>query len=106
MRTSLHRTAPFWVALALPLTAQEGTVTAATFDADRAMLSEEPMFDPFYPMGSRSLQEVLDERLVDDETPLLVLEVGDQTLALLTAQMAYHHVAQGELAGEPWLVTF
>jgi len=88
------------------LTAQEGTVTAATFDVDRAMLSDEPMFDPFYPTGSRSLQEVRDERLVDDETPLLVVEVGGRQLGLLTAQMAYHHVAQGELAGEPWLVTF
>jgi hypothetical protein len=27
-------------------------------------------------------------------------------LALVTDQMAYHHVAQGEIAGEPWMVSF
>ena len=25
---------------------------------------------------------------------------------LLTDQMAYHHVAQGDIAGEPWMVSF
>jgi hypothetical protein len=27
-------------------------------------------------------------------------------LALLTQQMSYHHLAQGEMAGEPWMVSF
>jgi hypothetical protein len=27
-------------------------------------------------------------------------------LAFLTDQMAYHHVAQGEMNGEPWMVSF
>jgi hypothetical protein len=27
-------------------------------------------------------------------------------VALVTDQMAYHHVAQGEIAGEPWMVSF
>jgi len=35
-----------------------------------------------------------------------VMDVAGQKLALVTRQMAYHHVAQGELAGEPWMVTF
>jgi hypothetical protein len=27
-------------------------------------------------------------------------------LAFLTDQMVYHHVAQGETNGEPWMVSF
>ena len=40
----------------------------------------------------------------DDE--LLVFERGGEQRGLLLPQMVYHHVAQGELAGEPYLVTF
>jgi hypothetical protein len=25
---------------------------------------------------------------------------------LISSQMAYHHVAQGDMNGEPWMVTF
>ena len=36
----------------------------------------------------------------------MVMVRGGQHLALSTMQMSYHHVAQGELAGEPWMVSF
>ena len=29
-----------------------------------------------------------------------------KTLVLVSSQMTYHHVAQGEMEGEPWMVTF
>jgi hypothetical protein len=41
-----------------------------------------------------------------DAEELLVFGRGDQYRALILRQMVYHHVAQGELAGEPYLVTF
>ena len=31
---------------------------------------------------------------------------GGSTLTFLTMQMSYHHIAQGDLAGEPWMVSF
>lgn len=37
---------------------------------------------------------------------MLAFEAGGRTLALVSSQMSYHHVAQGEMAGEPWMVTF
>jgi hypothetical protein len=37
---------------------------------------------------------------------LIVIERKGKYRALLAREMAYHHVAQGELAGEPYLVTF
>ena len=87
---------------ATPLLAQ----TAEDFDPDRAMLSDAPMFDAFYPAEYESLADALDDRRVDDDTALLVLEQGGSTLTFLTMQMSYHHIAQGELAGEPWMVSF
>jgi len=37
---------------------------------------------------------------------LIVIKRNNEHRALLAREMAYHHVAQGELAGEPYLVTF
>ena len=76
------------------------------FDASRAMLTDEPMFDPFHVRETQSLKDALDNRLVEAGTPLLVVERGGRTLAVLTFQMSYHHVAQGDIAGEPWMVAF
>jgi hypothetical protein len=40
------------------------------------------------------------------ETELLVFSRGGTWRGLVAREMAYHHVAQGELAGEPYLVSF
>jgi len=80
--------------------------TAEDFDPDRAMLSDAPMFDAFYPTEYEPLSDALGDRRVDDDTALLVLKQGGTTLTFLTMQMSYHHIAQGELAGEPWMVSF
>ena len=37
---------------------------------------------------------------------LIVIERKGEYRAFLAREMAYHHVAQGELAGEPYLVSF
>jgi hypothetical protein len=60
-------------------------------------------FKPFRPTDSGSPLQSLD-LAGDDE--LLVFERGGERRGLLLPQMVYHHVAQGELAGEPYLVTF
>lgn len=80
--------------------------TAEDFDVDRAMLSDAPMFDAFYPDEYEPLADARRDGRVDDETALLVLERDGATLVLLTMQMSYHHIAQGEIAGEPWMVSF
>ena len=97
------------LALALhasPTGAQEPLPAAPGFDPDRAILSDQRMFDPFLVTDTEPLEEALDEGRVREDTPLLVVEREGQRLGLLTLQMAYHHVAQGELAGEPWMVAF
>ncbi len=91
--------------VAVPLTMVEAQ-TAADFDESRAYLGESPMFDAFYPDEYESLSTLRREGRVNDDTALLMLRRGETTLALLTMQMSYHHIAQGELAGEPWMVSF
>ena len=72
------------------------------FDTDRAIFWAAPNF---VPLRNPDWQPMGDARLAD-ETPVLVFEVGESTLVLVSSQMAYHHVAQGEMNGEPWMVTF
>jgi hypothetical protein len=40
------------------------------------------------------------------DTQLLLLERDGAALALRTHEMIYHHAAQGELNGRPFLATF
>ncbi len=37
---------------------------------------------------------------------LITFSRGGETRALVAPEMAYHHVAQGELGGQPYLVSF
>lgn len=90
------------LATAAPAAAQ----TAEDFDLGRAYIGEAPMFDAFYPTEYEALAAVRMSGRVSDETALLVLQRDGTTLTLLTMQMSYHHIAQGELEGEPWMVSF
>jgi len=76
------------------------------FDVNRAMLRDRSRFTPFVVEESQLLSEVLGQGVVDDDTPILVVERGGERLALITREMTFHHVAQGEMAGEPWMVSF
>ena len=86
--------------------AQEPMKSVPGFEPGRAILHDTWGFDPFRVTSFESLADALEAGKVADDTPLLLLTRGDTRLALLTTQMSYHHVAQGELAGEPWMVSF
>ncbi len=92
--------------LAQPAPGQEAMSQTDDFDPGRAILNDESWFDPFRPTELEPLADALKDGRVADDTPLLVLERNGQHLALSTMQMSYHHVAQGDLAGEPWMVSF
>ena len=83
-----------------------GAQSAEDFDESRAYIGESPMFDAFYPEQYESLADARRSGRVNDDTAVLVLRRGDTTLTLLTMQMSYHHIAQGDVAGEPWMVSF
>ena len=80
--------------------------TKAGFDTGRALFWKVPNFVPLRDPEWQALRSVRRAGGVADDTPVLVFEAGGSTLVLVSRQMAYHHVAQGEMNGEPWMVTF
>jgi hypothetical protein len=76
------------------------------FDRSRAWIVDSTIFVPFRPTATTLLRDALASGRVENETNLLVFEERGVRLALVTSQMAYHHVAQGAIAGEPWMVAF
>ncbi|MFQ5719871.1 MAG: hypothetical protein ACE5IK_10030 [Acidobacteriota bacterium] len=77
-------------------------MTGPAFDPARAMLRRADVFPRF---RTDAADEIAVDRL-PAATPLLIFARGEQRRGLLRRQMVYHHVAQGELAGEPYVVTF
>lgn len=78
----------------------------AGFDTKRAIFWAEPNFVPLRDPTWIPLKKALKSGDVNEDVPVLTLKVGGQVLVLITSQMSYHHIAQGEIAGEPWMVTF
>ena len=76
------------------------------FDVERAFIGSQPIFTPLRDPEFEPLRAVLRRGDVSEDTPMLVFRTADRTMALVASQMSYHHVAQGEMAGEPWMVTF
>jgi len=77
--------------------------TMTGFDLARASLRGPDLFQRFrVPQEGEPLRSAR----VSAETELIVFARGGTSRALLLAEMAYHHLAQGELAGEPYLVSF
>ncbi len=60
-------------------------------------------FEPFQvPKHGVSLSTIK----LPPDLELITLTRGGLTRALVAQEMAYHHVAQGELDGEPYVVSF
>lgn len=77
----------------------------AEFDSRRATLRDRNIFPPFHVKETVPLKEALKSDGVREDMHLLVIKRNAWTLALPTRHMIYHHVAQGEMAGEPWMVS-
>lgn len=96
-------------ALTLALVAFQAATAAAQFaefDPDRAWIPDPGMFEPFVVDQTIPLAAAADAGDVEGSTWLLVVDHPAGRLALITDQMAYHHVAQGSLRGIPWMVSF
>jgi len=79
---------------------------APGFDVTRLNTENYGAFEPFYVSDTPLLQKALDESRVAPDTRLLVTRIAGGRLALLTDQMAYHHLAQGRDGGKDWMATF
>jgi len=81
-------------------------MTSQAFDPDRAILKTEDMFKPLAVGRTTSLRAALAQGRVREASDLLLLNHERGPIAFVKAEMAYHHVAQGEIEGEPYLVSF
>ena len=75
------------------------------FDARRALLVRGDIFAPFRVKATRPLSDALARRVLRADEPVVVAECNAAPIVLLKRHMSFHHVAQGEIAGEPWLVS-
>lgn len=87
---------------AAPLASQ----ATGAFDRNRLIFQDTTVYHPFVVESSLPLADALAAGDVNTDTRLLVMLHPAGMLAFLMDQMAYHHVAQGEITGEPWLVSF
>ncbi|QKG83695.1 hypothetical protein GXN76_03860 [Kroppenstedtia pulmonis] len=67
---------------------------------------KEDHFERYDVSDTRSLQEVVKKGELKGNDSLLVVERGGERLSFSVYDMTYYHVAQGELAGEPYMVAF
>lgn len=91
---------------ALVLPGRAAAQLAKDFDINRAWVVDSTLWHPFEVTTTLPLKEARAQGRVENETTVLVLDRHGARLALIISQMAYHHVAQGEIAGEPWMVSF
>ena len=93
--------------LALPLSFWAADVSGQEieFDIDVARIGG-GRFEPFLVAETEPMRDAMSAGKLQDDTRLLVLDHPAGVLAFLTDQMTYHHVAQGEIDGEPRMVSF
>ncbi len=89
---------PFWAA---PISGQDNE-----FDIDIARVGVGGRFEPFRVTETEPLHDAMSANKLQGDTRVLVMDHPAGLLAFVTDQMVYHHVAQGETNGEPWMVSF
>ncbi|MDA8353974.1 MAG: DUF3179 domain-containing (seleno)protein [Firmicutes bacterium] len=63
-------------------------------------------FQPFPVESTEPLKNAVGRREIKKDDTVLVVGRGGERLAFWMYQMTYHHVAQGKLAGEPYIVNY
>jgi hypothetical protein len=76
------------------------------FDVTRAVLKESAFYPPAHVTQLHSLTTLMTAGNIRADTPLLVMDTPQGTLAFLTVQLVYHHVAQGDLPQTPWVAAW
>lgn len=76
------------------------------FDIERFSNAGNGWFETFYVEQTEPLREALEDGRLAPDTRMLIIETAGGNLALVTDQMAYHHLAQGTSEGKHWLATF
>lgn len=65
------------------------------------------LFEPFEVTRTEPLTAALtNDRVSPDDDLLVLAHDAEHVTALSREQMAFHHVASGEVGGQPWIVFF
>ncbi|MEM8856768.1 MAG: hypothetical protein AAGD96_00515 [Chloroflexota bacterium] len=86
------------------MTIKEQSKTSRIDRTKRHIQAEGYAFEPLRPDASHEIP--LKRANLSPKTELISFEVKGERRVLLVYEMIYHHICQGELAGEPYLVTF
>jgi hypothetical protein len=78
----------------------------ASFDIRRFSPTPAGTFETFYVTATQPLKEAMEAGTLKEDTRVLVTETAAGRLALLTDQMAFHHLAEGNAGGKDWMVSF
>lgn len=76
------------------------------FDESKAVLKEKSFFKPFNVRKFAEARDILEEEKIDLNEGILIFKFKDKYYGLKTIQMYYHHIAQGEIENEPFMVSF
>jgi hypothetical protein len=76
------------------------------FDITRFSNAGNGAFETFYVTETQWLRDALAGGTVADDTRVLVTDTAGGRIALLTEQMAFHHIAEGSAGGQAWLLSF
>ena len=79
---------------------------APGFDIKRFSNAGNGAFETFYVQKTEPLKEVLDQGRIAGDTRILVFSTAGGKLALITDQMAFHHIAEGTDGGKDWMAVF
>ena len=79
---------------------------APGFDIKRFSNAGNGAFETFYVQKTEQLKDVLDQGRVAADTRVLVFSTAGGKFALITDQMAFHHIAEGMDSGKDWMAVF
>jgi hypothetical protein len=94
------------VTVLLASAASRAQTSADSFDINRFSNAGEGWFETFYVEEPQSLHGARDQGILNNDTAVLITETAGGRLALVTDQMAYHHIAQGTINSKHWMATF
>ena len=78
----------------------------SNFDANRAILLDEPSPEAFSVQAYLPLAQAIEKNAIYAKEPCLIAMLGDTALVLPTLALVYYHVAQGNYQNQAWMVTY
>lgn len=76
------------------------------FDESKAVLKEKSFFKPFSVKKFVDAKELIEGNKINLDEGILIFKTNDKYYGFKTIQMYYHHIAQGEIENEPFMVSF